>query len=159
MTIIPNKLKKGDKIMVIAPSTGIKIIREDCRKIAEERLNKLGLKVVFAKNTTDENFDMLGSASPQKRAEDINQAFADKTVQAIFTILGGFNSNEILKYIDYENIRKNPKIFIGFSDITALHAAIYAQTGLITYYGPHYSSIGMLKGCEYTLENMQKMQS
>lgn len=157
MSIVPNKLKKGDKIMVIAPSTGIKVISEECRKIAKERFESLGLEVVFAQNTTDENFDMIGSSSVQKRAEDINQAFADKSVQGVFTILGGFNSNEILKYINYENIRKNPKIFIGFSDITALHAAIYAQTGLITYYGPHYSSIGMLKGCEYTLENMQKM--
>jgi len=157
MSITPNKLQKGNKIMVIAPSTGIKIIREDCRKLAEERLNTLGLEIVFAKNTTDENFDMIGSSSIQQRAEDINQAFADKSVQAVFTVLGGFNSNEILKYIDYEAIKKNPKIFIGFSDITALHAAIYAQTGLVTYYGPHYSSLGMLKGCEYTLENMQKM--
>ena len=157
MTMIPNKLKKGDKVMVIAPSTGLKLIADDCRKLATERLNALGLEVVFAKNTTDENFDILGSSTVEKRAADINEAFADKSVQAVLTVIGGFNSNEILKYIDYDLIKKNPKIFMGFSDITALHAAIYAKTGLVTYYGPHYSSLGMKKGCEYTLENMQKV--
>ena len=157
MSIMPQKLKKGDKVMVIAPSRGLKLIGEDLRKIAEERLHNLGLEVVFAKNTTDDNFDMLGSASPQKRAADVNQAFADKSVKAVLTVIGGFNSNEILKYIDYDSIKTNPKIFMGFSDITALHAAIYAKTGLVTYYGPHYSSFGMKKGCEYTLKNMQKM--
>ncbi len=157
MSITPQKLNKGDKIMVIAPSRGLKLIGADCRKIAEERLHDAGLEVVFAKNTTDDNFDMVCSASVQKRAEDINQAFSDKSVKAVMTVIGGFNSNEILKYIDYENIKKNPKIFIGFSDITALHAAIYAKTGMVTYYGPHYSSLGMKKGCEYTMQNMVKM--
>lgn len=157
MSITPNKLKKGDKVMVVAPSRGLKLIGADCRKIAEERLKNLGLKVVFASNTTDENFDAAGSASIEKRAADINQAFADPSVKAVLTVIGGFNSNEILKYIDYEAIRQNPKIFMGFSDITALHAAIYAKTGLVTYYGPHYSSLGMLKGAEYTLENMLSM--
>ncbi len=157
MTTTPQKLKKGDKVMVIAPSRGLKLIGLDCRTIAEERLKNLGLEVVFAKNTTDDNFDMTGSASIQKRAADINEAFADKSVKAVLTVIGGFNSNEILKYIDYENIKKNPKIFMGFSDITALHAAIYAKTQMVTYYGPHYSSLGMLKGCEYTLKNMENM--
>lgn len=156
MSITPEKLKKGDKVMIIAPSRGLKLIGGDCRQIAEERLHKLGLELIFAANTTDDNFDMMGSSSVEKRAADINQAFADKTVKAVLTVIGGFNSNEILKYIDYESIKQNPKIFMGFSDITALHAAIYAKTGLITYYGPHYSSLGMLKGCEYTLENAVK---
>jgi len=157
MSIMPEKLKKGDKVMVVAPSRGLKLIGTDLRKIAEERLRNLGLEVVFAKNTTDDNFDMLGSSCVQKRAADMNEAFADKSVKAVLTVIGGFNSNEILKYIDYDAIKANPKIFMGFSDITALHAAIYAKTGLVTYYGPHYSSLGMKKGCEYTLENMQKI--
>ncbi|MBO4284620.1 MAG: LD-carboxypeptidase [Alphaproteobacteria bacterium] len=155
--MMPEKLKKGDKVMVVAPSRGLKLIGTELRKIAEERLHNLGLEVVFAKNTTDDNFDMLGSSCVQKRAADINEAFADKSVKAVLTVIGGFNSNEILKYIDYDAIKANPKIFMGFSDITALHAAIYAKTGLITYYGPHYSSLGMKKGCEYTLEYAKKV--
>ncbi len=157
MSIVAPKLKKGDKIMVVAPARGLKLLGADCRKIASERLKNLGLEVVFADNTTDENFDMMGSASVEKRASDINQAFADDSVKAVLTVIGGFNSNEILKYINYDLIKKNPKIFMGFSDITALHAAIYAKTGLVTYYGPHFSSFGMLKGCEYTLDNASKM--
>lgn len=154
MSIVPERLKKGDKIMVIAPSRGLKLIGADCRQIAEERLANLGLTVEFAPNTTDDNFDMTMSSSVEKRTADIMTAFADKSVKAVLTVIGGFNSNQLIRHLDYEIIRKNPKIFMGFSDITALHTAIYAQTGLVTYYGPHYSSLGMKKGCEYTLENM-----
>jgi muramoyltetrapeptide carboxypeptidase LdcA involved in peptidoglycan recycling len=155
--IIPNKLQKGDKIMIVAPSRGLKLIGADCRQIAEERFKQMGLEVVFADNTTDENWNMQGCGSIEKRAADIMQAFTDKSVKAIFTVIGGFNSNQILKYLDYEVIRKNPKIICGFSDITALLDAINAKTGLEVYYGPHYSSIGMKKGCEYTLDYLQKM--
>ncbi len=155
--IIPQKLQKGDKVMVVAPSRGLKLIGEDCRQIAEERLHEMGLEVVFAPNTTDENWNSQGCGSIEQRADDMMTAFADKSVKAIFTVIGGFNSNQILDHLDYDVIRNNPKIFCGFSDITALHGAIYARTGLETYYGPHYSSIGMKKGCEYTLEYLQKM--
>ena len=156
MTIIPARLKKGDKIMVVAPSRSLKLIKADCRQIAEERLKNLGLEVVFAPNTVDENCDMTVSTDVKKRVEDLHTAFADKSVKAILTVIGGFNSNQLIKHLDYDLIRNNPKIFMGFSDITALHTAIYAKTGLVTYYGPHYSSIGMLKGNEYTLEKMVK---
>lgn len=155
--IIPNKLQKGDKVMVVAPSRGLKLIGQDCRQIAEERLHQMGLEVVFAPNTLDENWDAAGSWKAEARAADLMTAFSDKTVKAIFTVIGGFNSNQILSLLDFDIIRANPKIFCGFSDITALHAAINAKTGLETYYGPHYSSLGMKHGCEHTLEYLQKM--
>lgn len=155
--IIPVQLQKGDKVMIVAPSRGLRLIGADCRQIAEKRFADMGLELVFAPNTNDENFDRACSWNAKARAEDLMTAFADKSVKAIFTVLGGFNSNQILPLLDFETIRKNPKIFCGFSDITALHAAINAKTGLQTYYGPHYSSIGMKKGCEYTLEYLQKM--
>lgn len=155
--IIPNKLVKGDEVRIIAPSRGIKIISKECRDLAIQRLNEMGLKVSFAKNTINENWDNFGTSSIAKRVADIHEAFADKNVKAIFTIIGGFNSNQLLPYIDYELIKNNPKILCGFSDITALLDGIYAQTGLVTYSGPHLSSLGMLKGCEYTIENMQRM--
>ena len=69
------KLHKGDKIMIVAPSRGLKLIRADCRKIAEQRLAEWGIEVVFAPNTTDENYNMLGSASIEKRAADLMTAF------------------------------------------------------------------------------------
>ena len=155
--IIPEKLKKGDKIMIIAPSRGLKLIGQDCREIAEKRFRDMGLSVVFAPNTTDENWNIQGCGSVEQRAEDIMTAFKDKSVKAIFTIIGGFNSNQILAHLDYDVIKANPKIICGFSDITAVLAAIQAKTGLETYYGPHYSSIGMKLGCEYTLDYLQKM--
>ena len=155
--IIPNKLQKGDKVMIVAPARGLKLISADCRELAEKRLREMGLNPVFAPNTTDANFDAMCSWNAQARADDLMTAFSDKSVKAIFTVLGGFNSNQILPLLDFEIIKTNPKIFCGFSDITALHAAINAKTGLQTYYGPHYSSIGMRKGCEYTLQYLQKI--
>lgn len=155
--IIPQKLQKGDKIMIVAPSRGLKLIGQDCREIALKRFNDMGLTVEFAPNTTDENWNKLGTGSIEQRAEDIMTAFKDKSVKAIFTVIGGFNSNQILAHLDYDVIKANPKIISGFSDITAVLGAITARTGLETYYGPHFSSIGMKKGCEYTLEYLQKM--
>ncbi|MCQ2741270.1 MAG: LD-carboxypeptidase, partial [Alphaproteobacteria bacterium] len=153
--LIPQKLKKGDEIRIVAPSTGIKIIGKDCRQIAKERFEALGLKVSFGRYTTDDNFDEMGSSSIENRAADIMDAFKDKNVKAIFTIIGGFNSNQILPFLDYEIIKQNPKIICGFSDITALLNGIRAKTGLLVFYGPHYSSIGMKKGCDYTFEMMR----
>ncbi len=155
--IIPERLKSGDKVMIIAPSRGIKIIGQDCRNIARQRLESLGLEVVFAPNTTDENWDYMGSASIEKRIEDVHAAFKDRNVKGIMTMIGGANSNQLLPYLDYNLIRDNPKVFCGFSDITALHGAINAQTGLVTYYGPHFSSLGMKYGCDYTFEHFIKM--
>lgn len=157
--IIPNRLQFGDEIRIIAPARGIKIIGKDTRDIAKQRFEKMGYKVSFGTNTNDDNWDMTGSTTIENRVADIHEAFRDKNVKAIFTIIGGANSNQLLPYLDYNLIKENPKFFCGFSDITALLNGIYAQTGLETFSGPHYSSIGMLKGCEYTLENLQIMLS
>lgn len=154
--MIPNKLKPGDEVRIIAPSRSMVILGEDCKKIATERLESLGLKVTFGKYVNEADEDYL-VASVEHRAEDLNDAFKDPNVKAILTVIGGFNSNQILDYIDYEAIKANPKIFCGFSDITALLDSIYARTGLTTYYGPHYSSFGMLKGFEYEMEYFKKM--
>lgn len=154
--MIPNKLKPGDEVRIIAPARSMVILKEDCINIATKRLEELGLKVTFGKYVMEFDSDYM-SAELEHRVEDLNEAFRDKNVKAILTVIGGFNSNQMLDYIDYEAIKENPKIFCGFSDITALSNAIYAKTGLVTYSGPHYSSFGMLKGCEYTLEYFKKM--
>lgn len=155
--LIPAKLQKGDEIRVIAPSISMKVIGDDCRKIAKERFEAMGLKVSFGKHTLEEEFNMFASSDVFNRAEDIMDAFNDKNVKAVFTIIGGFNSNQILPFLDYEVIKNNPKILCGYSDITALLSAIEAKTGLVTFYGPHYSSIGMKKGNEYTLDMLEKV--
>ena len=154
--MIPSKLKKGDEVRIIAPSRSMVILKEDCIKLATERLEALGLKVTFGKYVMEADPDYI-CTSVEHRVEDLNEAFRDKNVKAILTVIGGFNSNQMLDYIDYEAIKENPKIFCGFSDITALSNAIHAKTGLVTYSGPHYSSFGMLKGFEYTLDYFKKM--
>ncbi len=155
--IVPRLLRPGDEVRVVAPSTGIRIIGADSRETAAERFAEMGLKVSFGANTTDENFDLMGTSSIEKRAADINDAFADPRVKAVFTIIGGFNSNQLLPFLDYEAIKKNPKIICGFSDITALLNGIYAKTGLVTFLGPHYSSFGMRQGFDYSWQAMRRM--
>lgn len=149
-------LKIGDEVRVIAPSRSLEILSEETIDIATKRLEQRGLTVSFGKNimNTDPDFN---SASIEERISDLHDAFTNTNIKAILTGIGGFLSNQLLKYIDYDLIKKNPKILCGFSDITALLNAIYAKTGLITFYGPHFSSLGMKKGCEYTLEYFDKM--
>jgi muramoyltetrapeptide carboxypeptidase LdcA involved in peptidoglycan recycling len=106
--MIPNKLKPGDEVRVIAPSRSMKIINNETREIATKRLTDLGLKVTFGKNV--EICDDFTSAPVSARLEDLHDAFRDKNVKAILTVIGGFNSNQLLSGIDYELIKKNPKI-------------------------------------------------
>ena len=153
--IIPSKLRKNDNIMVIAPSRSLSIISEDNIKQAKKTIEKMGYNVLIAKNAYKNN-ETYNCASIEDRINDLHAAFQDKSINCILTAIGGYNSNQILNYIDYDLIRNNPKIICGFSDITAILNAIYAKTGLITYYGPHFSTFGMKKGLEYTKENFIK---
>lgn len=150
-SILASRLRKNDEVRVIAPSRSLSIIGEDTRQIASKQLEELGLHVSFSKHS--EEIDDFMSSSIESRIEDIHTAFNDPKVKAILTAIGGFNSNQLLEKLDWGLIRDNPKIFCGFSDITALSNAIYAKTGLVTYNGPHFSSFGMVKGIEYTLES------
>lgn len=150
----PNKLKKGDEIRVIAPSRSMGIVNDITKKIADDNLAKLGYGVTFGKHVNE--IDDFRSSSIESRINDLHQAFSDKKVKAILTVIGGFNSNQLLRYIDWDLIRKNPKIFCGYSDITALNNAIFAKTGLVTYSGPHYSTFGQKKHLEYTIEYFLK---
>ncbi|MEW9097125.1 MAG: S66 peptidase family protein [Clostridiaceae bacterium] len=152
--MIPNKLKSGDEIRVISPSRSLGIIDLEQRKISIEALGRLGLKVTFSKNA--EKIDEFSSSSIEDRIEDLHEAFRDSNVKGILTTIGGYNSNQLLKYINYKIIKDNPKIFCGFSDITALQNAIYKKSGLVTYSGPHFSTFGMIKGNEYTEEYFKK---
>ncbi|EKE14113.1 MAG: hypothetical protein ACD_12C00666G0005 [uncultured bacterium] len=150
----PEKLKVGDEVRVIAPSRSIKILSEEIKNISNKRFLDLGLKLSFGKHI--EETDEFNSSSIKSRIEDLHDAFTDKNVKGIITVIGGFNSNQLLKYIDWNLIKNNPKIFIGYSDITILNNAIFAKTGLVTYSGPHYSSFGQKLYFDYTLEYFKK---
>lgn len=155
MKIIPERLVEGDQLRVIAPSRSLKIIAEENINHAVKVIEALGLKVTFGKNVNE--VDMMSSSSIASRIEDLHEAFSDKNVKAILTVIGGFNSNQLLSYIDYDLMKKNPKIFCGFSDITALQNAIYHKSGLVTYSGPHFSTFAMKKGFEYSLDYFKKI--
>ncbi|MFT4283160.1 MAG: S66 family peptidase [Candidatus Woesearchaeota archaeon] len=150
----PKKLEKGDEIRIIAPSLSFSVISKEQRRLAKKRLEELGLKVTYSKNI--EESDIFSSSSIKSRVEDIHEAFKDKNVKAIMTVLGGHNANQLLDYIDFELIKNNPKIFCGYSDITALQAAILKKTGLVTYSGPHFATFAQKKGFEYTLQYFKK---
>ena len=124
------------------------------RKIANDRFSDLGLKLNFGKHLEEK--DEFVSSSVKSRIEDLHDAFRDQNVKAIITVIGGFNSNQLLKYLDWNLIKNNPKIFCGYSDITALNNAIFANTGLISYSGPHYSTFGQELYFDYTLEYFRK---
>ena len=155
--IIPSKLNIGDEIRVIAPSRSMCILGKEVIESAKSRLENLGFKVTFGKNVLNSTGEDYLCANIEDRIEDLHEAFKDKNVKAILTVIGGYNVNQILDYIDYNLIKENPKIICGFSDITALTNAIYAKTGLVTYSGPHFSSFGMKKGFEYTEKYFRKM--
>ena len=153
--LYPTPLKSGDKIMVIAPSSPGTYVREHVMQTAKQRFDDLGLHAVFAPNFHSDLF--IGTPeSIKQRVDDIHTAFADKSINGIFTILGGHHSNQLLDLLDFDLIKNNPKVFCGFSDITALNNAILAQTGLITFCGPHYSSFGMLHGFDFTMDAFKK---
>lgn len=124
------------------------------REIAVKNLSALGLQVTFGKNCEESN--EFNSSPIASRIADINDAFADPQVKGILSAIGGFSSNQLLRYLDYELIKSNPKILCGYSDITAIGTAIYAKTGLVTYSGPHFSTFGMEKGLQYTTEYFKK---
>lgn len=150
----PEKLKKGDEVRIIAPARSLAIIGAESREIADSRFAELGLKLTFGKHVNET--DDFNSSSISSRVEDLNEAFADKNVKAVITVIGGFNSNQLLRYMDWGLVRNNPKIFCGYSDITVLNNAIYAKTGLVNYNGPHYSTFGQKHYFDYTLEHFKK---
>lgn len=152
--IIPPKLGVGDVVRIVAPSRSLRIIDNAIIDLAKKRFEELGLCVTFGRNVNDFDSD-LKYAPSSLRVSDLHEAFADDNVKAIFTVIGGFNCNQLLHHLDYSLIMSNPKIFCGYSDITALQNAILAKTGLVTYSGPHFSTLGMLHGIEYSLKYLK----
>ena len=149
--MLPRRLAPGDEIRVIAPSTSMAVVKGKQVDMAVERLNNLGFTVTFGKNVYEH--DEFFSTSIDDRIEDLHEAFRDTNVKGILTALGGYNANQLLKYIDYDLIKDNPKVFIGFSDITALNLAFYQKANLISYSGPLFSTFGMKIGFDYTLQS------
>ena len=128
--IIPEHLKPGDTIGIIAPAN----YSNDSSKYEIDYLIEKGFNIVYGKSFGNSWYGF--GATDDVRADDINEMFSNKDIKAIFAIRGGYGTIRIVDKLDYEMIEKNPKIFMGYSDITTLLLAINEKTGLVTYHGP-----------------------
>lgn len=137
--LLPPKLKIGDTIGVVAPSSPIIGDNIDELNRAKKIVERSGFKVKYSKNIFSNTNGY--SATAREKAEDINAMFADKEVKMIWCAKGGNNSNSTFEYLNYELIKKNPKIICGYSDITSITNMITEKTGLITFSGTNFKTI------------------
>jgi muramoyltetrapeptide carboxypeptidase len=157
MIIKPKALREGDRVAVISPTTWADI---DAVNKGEQRIRAMGLEPVMFPTCYSKHGYL--SAPDEKRAEDVNNAFADESIKGIVCLRGGYGTMRILNLLDYDMIRKNPKIFMGYSDITGLHVAFNRICRMVTYHGPMaLSSFAKVKGNKvkfekYTYESLRK---
>lgn len=137
--LLPQKLKIGDTIGVVAPSSPIIGDNIDELNRAKEIVERSGFKVKYSKNLFSNTNGY--SSTAKEKADDINSMFADKEVKMIWCAKGGNNSNSTFEYLDYELIKKNPKIICGYSDITSITNMITEKTGLVTFSGTNFKTI------------------
>ncbi len=128
------KLKVGDSIGIYSPSSPITYSCPKRFERAKKYLQDRGFKIIEGNLTGKHDFYRSGSI--KERADELNNLIRNPEIKCIMSTIGGMNSNSILPYIDYDEFKRNPKIIIGYSDVTAILLAIYAQTGISTYYGP-----------------------
>ncbi len=133
--IKPKRLKKGDKIAVIAPASGVS---EEAFERGLQNLADLGFETEVGKYARGRNGFLSGT--DRERLDDLHWAFRNKEFTGIWCIRGGYGTSRILPYINYNLIKKYPKVLVGFSDITALNLAVYQNTGLVTFHGPNAAS-------------------
>ena len=146
-SIKPPRLRPGDTVGLVAPASAT--FQQVELDIARESLEALGLKVKSGRHIMDRHGSLGGQDSD--RAADINRFFADDSVKAVLPTRGGWGTSRLLPLLDYDVIRRNPKILMGYSDITALLNGIHARTGLVTFHGPNAGgrwdeySVGLVK--------------
>lgn len=130
--IKPEKLKKGDTVAIIALSGAVESKENILR--AKKYFENKGYKVVLSENIFDKNRYLAGS--DEKKVEELHKFFKNPKVKMILCARGGYGAIRLLDKIDFELIRNNPKIFAGYSDVTAIEAMILKKTGLLTFYAP-----------------------
>lgn len=130
--IKPNKLNKGDTIGILALSGEIKSKAKVLR--AEKYFLKKGYKVILSENIFDQNRYLAGT--DKKKIEELHKFFKNPDIKMILCARGGYGAIRLLDKIDWELIKNNPKIFAGYSDVSAIDSTILTQTGLITFYAP-----------------------
>jgi muramoyltetrapeptide carboxypeptidase len=145
--IKPSRLKSGDTLGLIAPGS---YISEQELKDSITSLNELGFNVVYTNNILAQNGYFSGTDA--ERAADVNQMFARKDVAGIVCARGGYGCTRILPLIDYNIVKANPKVIIGYSDVTSLLYGIFKETGLICFHGP----VGTSTYNEFTVDYFRK---
>jgi muramoyltetrapeptide carboxypeptidase len=146
--IKPRKLSVGDTVGLVLPAPAA--FEADEIQFAKEQMEAIGFKVIIGKHA----FDKWGyfAGRDRDRADDINQMFADDNINGVVCYTGGWGSPRVLPYLDYDLIKRKPKVLIGYSDITALLNAVHKRTGLITFHGP----VGGSTFDPFTLDNSAK---
>lgn len=149
--IRPKPLKRGDTVALIATSGPADLEKIDP---SIKALEELGLNVVVGKSVYSKHGYLSGEDSI--RSDDINQMFEDKNIQGIFVIRGGYGAQRLLNMIDYKEIKNNPKVFVGYSDVTILHNVFNQKCGFITFHAPMPSTELCNDFDEYTKESYFK---
>nr|WP_205603807.1 S66 peptidase family protein [Bacillus mesophilus] len=127
-------MKQGDHIGIITPSAAAPVRFNERYNRGLDQLRIMGFHIIEGKCSN--KIQAYRSSTIKDRSEEINEFIYNKDVKAVISTIGGTNSNSLLPYIDYEYLKKNPKIFMGYSDVTALLLGIYAKTNVTTFYGP-----------------------
>lgn len=144
----PRPLMPGDCVALITPATYVS--SPDALQLARRTVEFLGLKWKTGRNLGKRNGYLGGSVD--ERVADLHEAFLDPEVKAVFCTRGGYGSAMLLDRIDFDLIRKHPKIFLGYSDITALHLGIHQKSKIITFHGP----MALSDFPDYTLEHFKR---
>lgn len=132
--MLPRKLRSGDAIAVFSPSSPATATAPTRYRRGRAYLEEKGLRFIEGERTGKRDFYRSGSIA--ERAQELNALIRNPEVRCIMAAIGGMNSNSLLPYLDYEALMRDPKIIVGYSDVTALLLGVYARTGLTTYYGP-----------------------
>jgi len=127
-------LKKGDTIAFFSPSAPGTVTAPKRFKRAKNFLKSKGFNLLPG-NLTGKK-DVYRSDTARDRAEELNELINNPNIDCILSTIGGINSNSLIPYIDYDAFKENPKIIIGHSDVTSILLALYAKTGVTTFYGP-----------------------
>ena len=135
--IFPEPLRKGDNVFLFCPSSPI-VPEEDIEK-CKKVITDLGFNPVIGKSLY-ENYGGYMAGKAEIRIEDLHEAFSRKDIKGIFCVKGGYSASHLLDKIDYELIRNNPKVFVGYSDVTNLHIVFNQKCNLGTYHGPMVKS-------------------
>jgi muramoyltetrapeptide carboxypeptidase len=143
------RLAPGDAVGLVAPANAT--FESVDLDIATESLQAIGLRVRTGPHLRDRHGYLAGQ--DRDRAADINAFFDDPSIRAVLPIRGGWGSSRVLPYLDFDLIRRNPKILVGFSDISALLLAVHAKTGLVTFHGPN----GMGRWDAFSLDYFKRM--